>query len=257
MSGLLSQVIISLLMATAQAFAGEGVISYPVGAPQQSGLTRQDYDEMRFYFMARFMSQVQKQMSGRPLIIPDEWESPYLAAYAHQHKDQIVFVNIWGGLVRAPGMTKAVMATVLCHELGHHLGGEPRQTIPHSDWATSEGASDYFAAQSCLPEVIKDNPQWFHGQQSRWEPCKQSEVCDSVANAGRAFIEFIQMHFYPAHSKVTMAQWAPAAEAPIVDNYPSDQCRLDTFKQAALCQAGHGQYCSYPTCWAGSALSNK
>ena len=46
-------------------------------------------------------------------------------------------------------MTPDGFALVLCHELGHHLAGNPRVQA----WAANEGQSDYFSTQSCAREL--------------------------------------------------------------------------------------------------------
>ena len=54
-------------------------------------------------------------------------------------------VNMYGGLARRPEITPDGFAMVLCHELGHHMGGFPFV----SGWAANEGQSDLFATLSC------------------------------------------------------------------------------------------------------------
>ena len=42
---------------------------------------------------------------------------------------------------------------MLCHELGHHLGGTP--TKDSASWASTEGQADYFATLKCLRKVFR------------------------------------------------------------------------------------------------------
>jgi hypothetical protein len=56
---------------------------------------------------------------------------------------------VYGGLARHGEITPDGFALVLCHEIGHHLGGVPRYSGANG-WASNEGQSDYFAATKCL-----------------------------------------------------------------------------------------------------------
>ena len=60
-------------------------------------------------------------------------------------------VVIYGGLEH-PLLTLDGLTAVICHEVGHHLGGFAFKTsILGDNWAATEGQSDYFAAHRCLP----------------------------------------------------------------------------------------------------------
>src|SRR6478609_3194601 len=63
-------------------------------------------------------------------------------------------VNMYGGLARRPEVTRDGFALVLCHEIGHHLGGYPYS----SAWAANEGESDYFATLACGRQLWADQP---------------------------------------------------------------------------------------------------
>ena len=52
------------------------------------------------------------------------WNSSLVNASAERKGDDWI-VNIFGGLARRPEITTEGLTLVLCHELGHHLGGFP------------------------------------------------------------------------------------------------------------------------------------
>lgn len=43
---------------------------------------------------------------------------------------------------------------MLCHELGHHLGGAPFK--PDISWMSTEGQADYFSGSTCLKKIWRD-----------------------------------------------------------------------------------------------------
>ena len=57
-------------------------------------------------------------------------------------------VNMYGGLARRPEVTPDGFAMVVCHELGHHLGGYAFVNESEMTWAANEGQSDYFATHA-------------------------------------------------------------------------------------------------------------
>jgi hypothetical protein len=63
---------------------------------------------------------------------------------------------MYGGLARYPGMTEMGFQIVLCHEIGHHLGGQPTYNQGR-DWASVEGQSDYWATLSCMKTLGLDS----------------------------------------------------------------------------------------------------
>jgi hypothetical protein len=56
-------------------------------------------------------------------------------------------INIYGGLLGHNKMTPAVMNLLLCHEMGHILGGEPLRS--NKGWSSTEGQADYYSAYTC------------------------------------------------------------------------------------------------------------
>jgi hypothetical protein len=74
-------------------------------------------------------------------------------------------LTLTGNIPNFASMNIAGYALVACHELGHIMGGEPRQRTALDLWSSVEGQADYFATNTCmwryvktlpLPELIKD-----------------------------------------------------------------------------------------------------
>src|SRR5687768_16763139 len=73
---------------------------------------------------------------GATLEINRLWDNSTVNASAYQ-SGRTWYVNMYGGLARRPEVTPDGFAMVLCHELGHHLGGFPFSL----SWAANEGQS--------------------------------------------------------------------------------------------------------------------
>lgn len=218
----------------------------PVGSTQVSSLTESDYQGVVQKFMARYFSKVYHQ-TGLPLIIPNEWSSPYFAAFASK-KEGYMQISLWGGMARAPGSNKAILATILCHELGHVLGGEPLQTIPGADWASTEGQSDFYASSVCMPDFFTAHPELAPIPSPRaLELCHENKMCGQVLQAGFETVQFFQAYAYKEIIPVSLDTVASATKELVRNSYPSDQCRLDTYVAGAYCQLG--SRCRAPLCW--------
>lgn len=90
-------------------------------------------------------------MKSYPGITIDiDWPNNTVNAIAWRNGDQRR-VTIYGGLIRNIYIKAEGVALVLAHEIGHHLGGEPR--YPNLSWASCEGQADYWGALICMREV--------------------------------------------------------------------------------------------------------
>lgn len=156
---------------------------------------------------------------GERLQVAGQWKDDWIAANARRWDDEFIIV-IYGGVARQAEVDEDVLALVFCHELGHGYGGEPyRDAYNH---ISVEGQADYWATQTCLPRVFKN---------------------DTAARAVRAALGLTQM-FARLH-KIK----APQLETPdstqvseTTRTHLSLQCRLDTLVAGVLGQ-------ERPRCW--------
>lgn len=185
------------------------------------------------------------QNQGKSWTSAFDWSNPYLGA-GSQFDGENFTVMLWGGFVRARALNFAGLAAVLCHELGHKLGGEPHQRFPDSDpdWSSAEGQSDHFAATVCLPKVyqaLKTTwPEAFAGFQlesfsvSLCSSAVDLNQCRWVAQAGVDLVEFIQLYFDRESALAKPEVWAQEIPPETLHTaYPSSQCRMDIFKAGA------------------------
>ncbi len=171
------------------------------------------------------------------------WENSIVIANTNQ-ANGVWVVNMHGGLARRPEITPDGFALVICHELGHHLAGYPLKTRFFNKWASTEGQSDYFAAQSCARRLWSGeedknrlsrgtvNPIAKEGCDSVWSTEKDQNLCYRTALAGHSLATLLG-----ASTKTTVG-FATPSEAEVIktsDLHPQAQCRLDTYFHGAMC----------------------
>lgn len=205
-------------------------------------------DESRFDAVLAAAESVYKPVvaeRGGILRLRGNWENGMTEAISRRVEGRWV-IDVFGGLARHPATTVDGLAAVVCHEIGHHLGGAPKRASNHLPWASGEGQSDYFAAVKCLRRVLPLVPA---AEPAAAEPAELAAVsracagahasaeaaafCVRSALAGLSFIRlFADFRGKPAPSfLVHDLREAPSTD----DDYPSAQCRLDTFLSGSLC----------------------
>lgn len=76
-----------------------------------------------------------EEKSGLKFVMITDWQDGTVNAYATRSVDAWN-VHINGGIARSKGMTDDGFALIVCHEIGHHLGGAPR-TFLYEGWRFS------------------------------------------------------------------------------------------------------------------------
>jgi hypothetical protein len=149
-------------------------------------------------------------------------------------------VNMYGGLARRPEITRDGFALVLCHEIGHHLGGYPYS----SSWAANEGESDYFATLSCGRQLWRDDhatnasfretvaaiPKALCDQ--AWESEQDQNLCYRITAGGQSLANLL------AALGGTKADFSTPDKSVVSrtnNSHPVGQCRLDTYTAGAIC----------------------
>ena len=207
---------------------------------------------------------IMKEM-GEELEIIKDWKTPTVNAYATKSGGKSV-VKMFGGLARHPKMTEDGFALVVCHEIGHHIGGAPKKGMR---WASNEGQSDYWATLKCarkawadqdnfgiiskmdVPDVVKVQCEQFHGTGHDYALCVRSSM------AGFALANTLSdLRNSPPRGGIPpkdgdaaffgMEEEPPKFETPdqkkarsTDDSHPASQCRLDTYFMGAVCGKDH------------------
>lgn len=225
-------------------FLPENDLYIPVGAKSINTITEAEFnaaiDEVETIY-APIVSSM-----GATLKIERKWSDGTVNAYATQ-SGKNWNVAMFGGLARHATITKDAMALVVCHELGHHIGGAPRKAgWMGSSWASNEGQADYFATLKCLrktwnndnneaiarklaaPKLVTDKcAETYKGNRV------ETALCIRMSMAGKSVSDlFSVLSNLPATKFETPD---PAVVAATNDNHPKAQCRLDTYYSGSLC----------------------
>ncbi len=181
---------------------------------------------------------------GGKLEVVRKWTDGTVNAYAQQ-EGNIWKVSMFGGLARHKTITKDGFALVVCHELGHHIGGAPRYA--GDDWASNEGQSDYFATTKCLHRLwqSEDNAAAIRGLEvpqylvdscgKQWADKTDKEICVRGGMAGLSVANlFAALSWQMKQPKFDTPDLKQVTATN--DNHPATQCRLDTYFQGALCE---------------------
>lgn len=188
---------------------------------------------------------------GATLDMKRNWDDGTVNAYASRDftNGKTWTVAMFGGLARHPLVTEDGFAVVVCHELGHHLGGAPKKTQAFQvdpKWASNEGEADYFTTTKCLRKIFEndDNESIL---KTRTVPLEVSSacaksfssahekfLCQRVAFAGYEIAQFLNA-LGKGKRPVSFSTPDTKKVWKISNDHPAAQCRLDTYFQGALC----------------------
>ena len=175
-----------------------------------------------------------------------DWETPYFSAWVTDDAPGKYTISIWGGLTRIPGMNDNGLAMVMCHEVGHLLGGEPRSKLPAFLWASSEGQSDYYASAVCLKRYYSlleklgklTEP---HVEKTLYTRCLKNYpqtrdflICLNIMDGINAFSKMLE-HLSPEAKKTSFHHRSPRVQNTNFNSYPDSQCRIETLIAGSLC----------------------
>lgn len=171
------------------------------------------------------------------------WSSNTVNAYAERDDDNWL-ITVYGGLARHKAITVDGLNLVLCHELGHHLGGYPKKST--NRWSSAEGQADYYGTMKCLrrlwekednttvvrnlqiPDLVKKECVKSFSQEN------DQALCMRMSLAGKSVALMIQDL---DHDSIEPKFETPDDLVVRSINYmhPYAQCRLDTFFNGAIC----------------------
>ena len=210
---------------------------------------------------------------GGKLNVERNWTDGTVNAYASQ-SGKTWKVAMFGGLARHETITEDGFALVICHEIGHHIGGSPKKgeissptptptpgggwwggsspTTPApalASWASNEGQADYFANLKCLRRVFlnDDNaaiikslnaPKSLTDACSKAHPGKSGKADkEACIRGGMAGMSVSRLFMALRNSNVEPKFETPDTKvvSKTDDNHPAYQCRLDTYFQGSLC----------------------
>lgn len=183
------------------------------------------------------------KQQGMDFRIESSWEDDQANAFAGVRGSE-KYVLLYGGYARHPLMTKDAFLSVICHEIGHHLGGFPKKTM--GSWSSTEGQADYFSTLKCMKLVLKRDPLNTEAEEldvpvdvrkqclAQFSKLDDFQVCLRSAKAaedhGRVLADL-------SKKGEVVSLLTPAREKVRTLNlkHPDAQCRVDTKLAGALC----------------------
>jgi hypothetical protein len=173
-----------------------------------------------------------------------EWENGKVNAAARKVKGKFEMI-VYGGLARYEALSDDGLMLVLCHELGHLIGGAP--TYKPFNTSSSEGQADYFSTSKCFKKItMNDDNKVIVGNQ-RVDAAAKS-VCDKqYKNASDVYqcyrSSIAQLSLARVMEALGSLKVSLRFDTPeqlrrrliIFNGYPTAQCRLDTLLAGSLC----------------------
>lgn len=188
---------------------------------------------------------------GAKLIVEKAWDSSTVNAYAQRDGTQWKVILL-GGIARHKDITQDGFALIVCHEMGHHLGGFPRYEGIDIGWATNEGQSDYFSVMKCLRRywMDADNAGALMGKViplalqnecgKNWLWNRDEALCIRTGMAGlSAATLFADLAWFGKKPKFETPDLKIVKQT--YGAHPKAQCRLDTYFSSSLCEASHNE----------------
>lgn len=226
-------------------FVEDNDLNIPVDSIRAGGLTEEQFNNVITKIETIYMPIV-AGMDGK-LQIARKWTDGTVNANATRSGSNWK-VNMYGGLARHETITEDGFALVLCHEIGHHIGGAPKYAGFMNKWASNEGQSDYFASLKCLRKTfLNDNNSAIvasmtvpaaltDGCTKTYKNKDDRAMCIRVGMSGASVANLFAALRNSSPAKFETPDTSVVTKTN--DAHPAYQCRLDTFFQGSMCDVG-------------------
>ena len=253
-------------------FLPENDMSIPVGfhSLTGAGLTEAQFNDVLDRAQQLYAPVISK--AGGKLKINRLWSDATVNASAQQTGGTWI-LNMYGGLARHPATTVEGFALVVCHELGHHLGGAPKNKgiFGSNSWATNEGGSDYYAGLKCLREFFStdDNSTLIDNAkkdgvlslfasdlcEKQFAQTADQLLCKRTSLGGTSVAGLFQaLRKEPAAPDYAKPDTKKVSK--MFDAHPETQCRMDTYLAGAVCDVDKSVALSDTDYRQGSCVEN-
>lgn len=218
-------------------------LAFSVNDKSLDGMTEAEFNQLIERAKSAMSLEVRK-ITGKNLIMNGQWNDPKVDAHATRDESNNPVVVINGGLARHPQMSRDGLLLIICHEIGHHLGGAPKSFRGNSkirSWSSAEGAADYFATSKCLPRIFSDGAETKSmdfevdtiNLKHALNKCKD-DTCARISLAGLSVSQvFASLKIGTPSPEIYKTDSTEVSQT--VYNHPNPQCRLDTYIAGAIC----------------------
>lgn len=225
----------------------ENNLRFPTSGKMLKGINSSSIELLRFQKVLNHFEQTWRDTLkleyGKKLVFDINLEDERVNASCSRDDDNNPILRIRGGLLRHPDMNEEVLNFLLCHELGHYMGGAPKSfrgaSIKRS-WSSVEGQADYFAATKCLPKIYSEALTIYDAQKSslikdRVKSICEGEVCSKVVYSGLLATRFFAS-LKSGGAIPEIGKYERFYPSSTLQKHPSPQCRLDTIVSAIKCE---------------------
>jgi hypothetical protein len=192
----------------------------------------------------KVMGKVTSEIYNKKLTIENLWsEEKIVIKTTRGDFDDNPIIKVSGALLRHPQTTIDDLYLLLCHELGHHLGGAPYKKRGNSgklSWSSAEGQADYYAVTKCLPRIFQSLKDSSLKTKSLKNDIKRhiqlycnNSYCERATAASYStgiFFASLKESPNPSLKDRDMTQVYETKYG-----HPRPQCRLDTFISGIHC----------------------
>lgn len=234
-------VLISLSFITAQANIRRDYIE---ARPAKDYITEAEFGSV-ISLLHHLYDPIFLKVASTKLNMHADWLDDTVNAYATREL-KIWSVHVSGGIARAEGMNQDSLAFIVCHEIGHHLGGAP---LSHrfSGWPTAEGQADYWATSKCLKKYyhfLKDETFFIDSEiptqalkdcSTVYPSSVDYRICVRTMNSIAAFARFLNALPDTKQFVSILTPDKRQVRGTNHNDYPRPQCRIDTVYSGALC----------------------
>lgn len=205
-----------------------------------SGITEETflsvYNRLKDHYVPKFQSEF-----GLEVDYVLHWESNWFNAQTGWGGPKKIRFFFSGELARGKYMTPDALLLIGCHEIGHHLGGLPKN---EGKWSTSEAGADYYGALKCMRELLKNDPEndrEYDLPEAVISKCRETygagdefHICLRTTKAGEDMARAFQWGATKKEPGAMLLVDLPAVEVTNT-SYPTRACRAETIFQGSLC----------------------
>ena len=223
----------------------------------RNGMTEEMFEGIIDHAVSFYEPEMKAQ--GGRLTVVKNWDSSEVNAGAKRgtwSDKNAWLLMFYGGLARRPEITPDGFALVVCHEIGHLLGGAPYYP---GEVESNEGQSDYFATLKCARKIWADGVVRFPAKSNYSLPQQVTMSCTTAfrnaklvrtcTRSNRAAVGLARLLGRLIAEGTDSEYIAPSFLTPdksVVEQtdhgHPAAQCRLDTMYAGSLGRAR-------PRCW--------
>ncbi|MBT3584690.1 MAG: hypothetical protein HN509_07270 [Halobacteriovoraceae bacterium] len=211
---------------------------YPIQKNKALHMGETEFHSLLKRFKETFSDYV-KIRAGKILKIEAKWKEERVNAHCTRDMQDNPVIVFNGGMARHPEMSRDGILLILCHELGHYMGGAPKAFRGRSQrrsWSSAEGQADYFASTKCLPLLFGDGKDLYDYNFIKAADDKSNCLSDQCLRISLAGLSVARVFASLKKSRMpTIGNFEGVEVRNTNHSHASPQCRLDTFLAGAIC----------------------